>query len=119
MRIDIQGRNVEITPELRDAVEKRFKRVGRQVSEFAHLEVVFWEERNPAIADREVVEATLHVKGATLHAKEAAPVMLHAIHELAEDIRRQVKKHRDKQRAFNKGRRKDSRFGRSLGDSTA
>ncbi|MGI8920790.1 MAG: ribosome hibernation-promoting factor, HPF/YfiA family [Solirubrobacteraceae bacterium] len=105
MRIDIQGRNVEITDELREAVEKRFRRVGRQASELATLEVVLWEERNPAITDREVAEANLHMKGRTLHAKESAPEMLHAIHELAEDIRRQVKKHRDKRRARTKARR--------------
>ena len=56
------------------------------------------EERNPPIADRKVAEATLQLKGVTLRAKEASPDMLHSIHELAEDIRRQVKKHREKRR---------------------
>lgn len=118
MRIDIQGRNVEITDEVRDAVEKRFRRVGRQVSELAHMEVVLWQERNPSIADSEVAEATLYVKGATLHAKECSPVMLASIHELAEDMRRQVKKHRDKRRARRRAHRY-ARSSRSLGDSTA
>jgi putative sigma-54 modulation protein len=115
MRIDIQGRNVEITEELRDAVTSRFKRVGRQLSDEASLEIVLTEERNPAISDGECAEATLYMKGATLHARECAPEMLHAIHELAEDIRRQVKKKRDKRRARSKARR----LGRALRDSTA
>lgn len=98
MRIEIRGRNVEITDELREHVMKRFRRVGKQVSELATLDIEMIEERNPSIADREIAEATLRLKGVTLRAREASPEMMHSIHELAEDIRRQVKKHRDKRR---------------------
>ena len=98
MRIEIRGKNVEVTPELREAVSQRFERVGKQVSEFAMLDVELFEERNPRIADRMVAEATLALKGVVLRAKESSPDMLHSIHELAEDMRRQVKKHRDKRR---------------------
>jgi putative sigma-54 modulation protein len=89
---------VEVTDELREAVIQRFARVGKQVSELATLEVELCEEKNPRIADSEVAEATIHLKGVTLRAKEASPDMLHSIHEIAEDIRRQVKKHREKRR---------------------
>ena len=98
MRIEVRGKNVEVTDELREAVIQRFARVGKQVSELATLEVELFEERNPRIADRMVAEATLGLKGVTLRAKEASPDMLHSIHEMAEDIRRQVKKHREKRR---------------------
>jgi putative sigma-54 modulation protein len=105
MRIEVRGRNVEVDDELREHVIKRFRRVGRQISELAMLDVTVWEERNPAIADSQVAEATLRLKGVTLHAKEAAPEMTHAIHELAEDIRRQVKRHREKRRKRSQTRR--------------
>jgi putative sigma-54 modulation protein len=98
VRIEVRGRNVEVTDELREAVIQRFTRVGKQVSELATLEVELCEEKNPRIADRMVAEATLGLKGVTLRAKEASPDMLHSIHHLAEDIRRQVKKHREKRR---------------------
>ena len=98
MRIEIRGKNVEVTDELREAVISRFSRVGKQVSELATLDVELREEKNPSIADRMVADATLRLKGTTLVAKESSPDMLHSIHELAEDIRRQVKKHRDKRR---------------------
>jgi ribosome-associated translation inhibitor RaiA len=42
--------------------------------------------------------ATLRLKVRDLYAKEASPEMPHMIHELAEDIRRQVKRHREKRR---------------------
>ena len=98
MRIEVRGTNVEVTDELREAVIQRFARVGKQVSELATLEVELMEEKNPRIADRMVAEATLGLKGVTLRAVEASPDMLHSIHEMAEDIRRQVKKHREKRR---------------------
>jgi putative sigma-54 modulation protein len=105
VRIEIKGRNTEVTDEIRERVAKRFARVGRQVSDLAQLEIVLREEKNPAITDRYVAEANLHLKGATIHAEEASPDMLHSIHELAEDIRRQVKRHREKRRARAKTRR--------------
>ncbi len=112
MKIEVRGRNMEVTDELREAVRKRFARVAKQVSELASLEVELTEERNPSIADRYVAEATLHLKRTTLRAREASPEMLHSIHELAEDIRRQVKRHREKRRGRAKTRRM---FGRLRG----
>ena len=105
MRIEVRGRNVEIDDELREHIFQRFRRVGKQVSELAMLEVIVWEEKNPAIADSQVAEATLRLKGVTLHAKESAPEMAHSVHELAEDIRRQVKKHREKRRKRSRTRK--------------
>jgi ribosome hibernation promoting factor len=105
VRIEIRGRNVEVTEELREHVEKRFRRVGKQVSELATLDVELREERNPAISDSQVAEATLRLKGVTLRAAEASPEMMHTIHELAEDIRRQVKRHREKRRKRSRTRR--------------
>jgi putative sigma-54 modulation protein len=110
VRIEVRGRNVEVTEELREHVRKRFARTARQVSELAQLEVELSEERNPSIADRHVAEATLYLKGVTLRAREASPEMLHSIHELAEDIRRQVKRHREKRRGRERARRAMGRW---------
>ena len=110
MRIDVRGVNVEVSDELREAVTSRFRRVGKQVSDLATLEVELRQERNPRIADRMVAEATLALKGVTLRAQEASPDMLHSIHELAEDIRRQVKRHREKRRKRHQTRRMMSRL---------
>ena len=110
MRIEIRGRNLEVDEELREHVFKRFRRVGKQVSELATLDVELLEERNPSIADNQVAEATLRLKGVTLRAQEASPQMAHTIHELAEDIRRQVKKHREMRRKRSRTRREVSRL---------
>jgi putative sigma-54 modulation protein len=105
VRIEIRGRNVEVSEELREHVRKRFDRIGRQISELAVLEVELSEERNPAISDRCVAEANLHLKGKTLRARERSPDMLHSIKALAEDMRRQVKRHRELRRKRTRTRR--------------
>jgi putative sigma-54 modulation protein len=98
MRISVKGRNVSVSEELREHVAKRFNKVGRQVSELAELEVEVSEERNPAIADSQVAEATLHLKRATLRARDASPDIMHSINLVADELATQVKRHRDKRR---------------------
>jgi putative sigma-54 modulation protein len=98
MRIEIKARRLAVTDDLRTRVEKRFEKIGRQVSPLAELEIELSEERNPRVADSQVAEATLHLKGATLRAKDSAPSMVQAINECAEDLGRQVKRNREKKR---------------------
>ncbi len=98
MRIEVKGRNVPVSEELREHVVKRFRKVSRQVSELAELEIEVFEERNPAIADSQVAEATLHLKGVTLRARDASPDMEHSINMVSDELAVQVKRHRDKRR---------------------
>ena len=98
MRIEVKGRNLPVSEELKEHVAKRFKKVERQVSELAELEVELFEERNPAIADSQVAEVTLHLKGVTLRARDASPDIVHSINMACDELSRQVKRHRDKRR---------------------
>ncbi len=120
MRIEIRGRNVEVTDELREQVAHRFERIGKQISPLSRVEVVFSEEKNPAVADKFVAEAKLHLKGVTLHAHEATPDMIHTVNELAEDMQRQVKRHREKRRKRKQTRRLVNQMrGRPSGGASA
>jgi putative sigma-54 modulation protein len=98
MRIEVKGRNLAVSEDLKEHVNKRFRKVSRQVSELAELEVEVFEERNPAIADSQVAEATLHLKGITLRARDASPDVMHSVNLCADELARQVKRHRDKRR---------------------
>ena len=109
MRIEVKGRNVPVSDELREHVAKRFRKIERQVSELAELEVELFEERNPAIPDSEVAEATLHLKGVTLRAHEASRDIVHSINLVADELNRQVKRHRDKRRKRREARSPGSR----------
>ncbi len=98
MRIEVKGRNVAVSDDLRQHVSRRFRKVSRQVSDLAELEIEVFEERNPANPDRQVAEATLHLKGVTLRAREASGSLIHSVNQVSDDIAVQVKRHRVKRR---------------------
>jgi putative sigma-54 modulation protein len=115
MRIEVKGRNVPVSEDLREHVAKRFRKVERQVSELAELEVEVFEERNPAIADAHVAEATLHLKGVTLRARDASPDIMHSINLCADELHIQVKRHRDKRRKRREARAAAAAQGAAIG----
>src|SRR5689334_15141087 len=111
MQIEVKGRNVSVTEELREHVERRFQKVSKQVSELALLEIEIRHERNPSNPDGQVVEATLFLKGVTLRDRDAARDFNHAINLCEEELSRQVKRHRDKRRKRRESRAASPRTG--------
>ena len=105
MRIEVKGRNVVVGEELRERIEKRLDKIARQVSPLAQCDVELSEERNPSIADSQIVELTLHLKGVTLRSRDASSSMSRALNLAADEMARQVKRHREKRR----GRRVSTR----------
>ena len=98
MQIDIRGRNVPVTDELRVHAEDRLRKVARQVSDLAQLEIEISQERNPRVADCYVAEATLYLKGVTLRACDRSADMNRSVNLIVDELARQVKRHRDKLR---------------------
>jgi putative sigma-54 modulation protein len=107
VRIEVRGRNTPVTDQLRHHVEERFTtRIGRQVSDLAQLDVELTVEKNPSIAEAKIAEATLHLKGVTLRARESSGDLEHSVDLVADKLARQVKRHRDKRR----GRRESAQM---------
>jgi putative sigma-54 modulation protein len=98
MQIEVKGRNTPVTDDLRELVDRRFRKVANQVSELARLEVEIHEERNPANPLSCVAETTLYLKGVTLRAQDSSRDMGHALNLCSDELARQVKRHRDKRR---------------------
>lgn len=98
MRIEVKGRNTSVTQAQREQIERRFRKIARQVSELAQLEIELIEESNPSINEAQVAEATLKLKGVTLRARASAADMGHAINCVEDQLAVQVKRHRDKRR---------------------
>src|SRR3954451_12788539 len=102
MRIEVKGRNLQVTDELRDGVARRFDKVAKQVSELATLEVEVADEN--VAGDPVTAEAVLRLKGTTLRAKDSSKDAKSAINLVAEDMARQVKRHREKRRGRRESR---------------
>ena len=99
MRIEVKGRNgVVVGEDLRERLQKRLDKIGRQVSPLAQCDVEFSEERNPSIADSQIAEITLRLKGTTLRARNASSSMSHALNLALDELSRQVKRHSEKKR---------------------
>ena len=98
MLISVKARNLTVSDDLRERIEKRFEKVSRQVPEGAELEVELSEERTHSAGVQEVVEASLRLKGTTLRARESAESVTQALNEVAAELSRQVKRHKDKRR---------------------
>lgn len=98
MRIEVKGRNILVSDDVREHVERRFRVIGKQVSDLAELELELFEEHNPSIAERQIAEATLHLKGVTLRACSASRDLRHSINVVSDELAVQVKRHREKRR---------------------
>ena len=102
MQIEVKGRNLQVTDEMREYAERRFEKIAKQVSELATLELEIADENVPG--DPIAAEAVIHLKGVTLRAKEVAKDPKHAINLAADNMERQVKRHREKRRGRRESR---------------
>ena len=96
MQLDVKGKNLEVTDSIRSYVERKLQKLERRVHELTHVEIELAVEHNPRIADSQVAEATVHLKGHTLRAREASRDMKASIDELVDKLVRQVKDLHDK-----------------------
>jgi putative sigma-54 modulation protein len=96
MRLQVKGKNVEITPSLRQYAETKLARLNKQLAGPVQVELELSEEKNPSIQANQIAEGTIFTKGPTLRAREASREIRSAIDQLVENLERQVKRYREK-----------------------
>ena len=96
MRLQVKGKNVEVTPSIREYAERKLAKLGKQLADQTQVEVELSEQRNPSIAESQVAEATVFTKGPTLRAREASSDMKASIDQLVDKLDRQVKRYRER-----------------------
>src|SRR5689334_12768056 len=96
MQLHVKGRNLEVNASMREYVERKLRKLDRRVHELTEVEIELAVERNPSIAESQVAEATVHLKGHTLRARETARDMKAAVDELTDKLVRQVRDIHDK-----------------------
>ena len=74
MRLQVKGRNVEVSPAIRSYAEEKLGKLEKQLADPTRVELELAVERNPSIADKIVAEATIWTKGPVLRAKERSTV---------------------------------------------
>jgi putative sigma-54 modulation protein len=98
MRLQVKGKNLEVSDSIRRYAEEKLGKLNRQLHELTQVELELCVERNPSIADNQVAEATIWTKGPTLRAREASGDMKVSIDQLTEKLLRQVEHYRAKRR---------------------
>ena len=98
MRLQVKGRNLEVSEQIRTYAEEKLGKLDRLVSDPTRVELELEVEKNPSIADNQVAEATVWTKGPVLRARETSGDMKASIDQLVAKLERQVKRYREKRR---------------------
>ena len=111
MRLQVKGRNVEVSDSIRRYAEDKLGKLERQLADPTQVELELAMEHNPSIADNHVAEATIWTKGPTLRARETSASYEASIDQLVEKLERQVKRYREKRSRKETGRRLNANGG--------
>ena len=98
MRLQVKGRNVEVSDQIRSYAEEKLGKLDRLVKDPTRIELELAVEKNPSIAANHVAEATVWTKGPVLRARESSADMKASIDQLVDKLERQVKRYREKRR---------------------
>ncbi len=91
MRITITGKNIDITPALRQAVEDKLSKLERYFSPETDVIVTLSVEK-----ERQKIEVTIPVKGNIIRSEQVSNDMYVSIDLVEEVIERQLKKYKNK-----------------------
>jgi putative sigma-54 modulation protein len=99
VRLQVKGKNVEVTDSIREYAEEKLSKLERQLADPTRVELELAVERNPSISQNHVAEATIWTKGPILRAREASADHKASIDQLVDKLERQVKRYREKRRS--------------------
>ena len=98
MRLQVKGRNVEVSEQIRNYAQEKLRKLDRLVADPTRIELELALEKNPSIAANHIAEATVWTKGPVLRARESSADMKASIDQLVDKLERQVKRYREKRR---------------------
>ena len=91
MRVHLSGHHVEVTPALRDYVEKKLSRVTRRFDRLIGVDCILSVEKL-----RHKAESKVAVSGTTIYADAVETDMYAAIDALADKLDRRVREHKER-----------------------
>src|SRR5262245_1188672 len=103
MRLQVKGKNVEVSEAIRTYAEEKLGRLDRQLADPTRVELELAVEKNPSISANHVAEATVWTKGPVLRAGEASSDMRASIDLLVDKLERQVARYRQKRQRHRHG----------------
>jgi putative sigma-54 modulation protein len=96
MAVKIQGRNLEITPRLREYVEGKVARLDRYLGTINEVRVDLAVENTRSAGDRQVAQFTVYSKKAILRAEERTGDIFASIDAVMDKLHRQIERYKGK-----------------------
>ena len=94
MDLQIQGRNIEITDQVRRHIEDKLSHLARQLTSLSNVSVELSSESTRSKQDRVVAQVTLNVAGSILRAEQRAPDTKTAITSASEVLSRRIERYK-------------------------
>lgn len=91
MKVNVRGKNIEVTSALRDYVEKRIGKLEKYLDGFGDAQVTLLVEK-----DDHKIEVTIPINGMILRGEESTGDMYTSIDLVVEKLEKQVEKYKGK-----------------------
>ena len=100
MHVTVTGRNIDLTPALKDYLVDKLQRAQKHFDSDLDCKALLSVAKNPSIARSQTAEVTISVNGQVIRGEESTENMYASIDLVADKIERQLRKY--KTRYFNK-----------------
>jgi putative sigma-54 modulation protein len=115
MELQILANNMELTPRLRDYVEKKTARLDRYLPKLSAIQVELAMENTRSAVQRHVAEITIRdERGTILRAEERNSDMFAAIDAVVDKLYRQIERYRGKRKRKTRGKGEEMDLGEPL-----
>lgn len=101
MHVTVTGRNIELTPALKDYLIDKLQRAQKHFDHDLNVTALLSVAKNPSIADSQTAEITISLNGSVIRGQESTENMYASIDLVADKIERQLRKY--KTRYYHKG----------------
>ncbi len=102
MELQITGKNLEISPDVRQYIERKLSRLNRHLRNIMEFKVEIIEEKTKSPQQHFVVQATIDSNGTLFRSQERGENLFVAIDKVAEVMDRQIERYKGK--LYGKGR---------------
>jgi len=97
LEVQIQARDITVTPHLRDYVEKKVNKLDRYLPTISEARMELAEVKSArSAADRQVAQLTVHTRGMVLRAEERKEDIFAAVDAVLDKIYRQIERYKGK-----------------------
>ena len=102
MELQITGKNIDISPEVRQYIERKLDKLGRHLHKIMESKVEISEQKTKSPQQHFVVQVTIDSNGTLFRSQERGENLVSAIDRVVEIMDRQIKRYKGK--LYKKGR---------------